>query len=194
MVEDLTSKWDRIYDQTVERVPEPSRVLKDYAHFLPAQGNALDIACGLGGNALFLAEKGLDTLGVDISPVAINKLRAFASRLDINIHAKVQDLNAFAWTEKEFNVIVVGRFLDRNLINRITSALKLGGLLFYQTYIREKVSDSGPKNPQYLLSQNELLELFRSLTLLAYREDGRVGDITQGVRNEALLVAQRRDP
>ncbi len=192
MTEASRSKWNQKYCRSTTGSPEPARILKDFAHLLPARGNALDIACGLGGNALFLAERGLDTQALDISPVAIEKLRGFATQRNLDIQYTAQDIQAFDWEEKRFDVIVVSRFLDRSLASSMIAGLKPGGLLFYQTFTQEKVSDSGPSNLSYLLAENELLMLFQPLRLLIYREEGRVGDKTSGLRNEALLIGQRR--
>ena len=78
-------------------------------------------------------------------------------------------------------IIVVSRFLERALCPALFSALKPGGLLFYQTFLRDRRAGSGPKNPRFLLAHNELPELFRELLILAYEE----GD-------EALLVGRKR--
>ncbi|WP_455219313.1 hypothetical protein, partial [Kaarinaea lacus] len=77
------------------------------------------------------------------------------------------------------------------IISDLIAALKPGGLLFYQTFTQEKVTDTGPGNPKTLLKPNELLALFSSLRILVYREEALVGNVKQGFRNEALLVAQQ---
>ena len=64
--------------------------------------------------------------------------------------------------------------------------------MFYQTFVREKLNPAGPGNPDYLLAENELLELFAGLRVVFYREDGRVGDLTCGRRDEAYFVGQKR--
>jgi hypothetical protein len=89
-------------------------------------------------------------------------------------------------------VILVCRFLDRGLVPALISALRPQGLIFYQTFLREAVSPDGPRNPDYRLESNELLRLFAPLHVLAYHEEGLVGDLAQGRRNEAMLVAQKR--
>lgn len=94
-------------------------------------------------------------------------------------------------TPDSFDVIVVSRFLERALCPAIAAALRPGGLLFYQTFVRDDVGAHGPANPAYRLERNELLRLFPQLTLRLYREEGRVGDVTRGVRDEAWLIAQR---
>jgi hypothetical protein len=65
------------------------------------------------------------------------------------------------------------------------------GLLFYQTFIQQKVANIGPNNPDYLLAENELLKLFSDLTIMFYREFGTEGDHCQGLRNEAQLLAKK---
>lgn len=88
-------------------------------------------------------------------------------------------------------MIVITRFLDRSLSHEIMAALKLGGLLFYQTYARQKISDSPPHNPDFLLAENELLSLFSPLKVIFYQEHGRVGYMEYGERNEALFIGQK---
>ena len=90
-----------------------------------------------------------------------------------------------------FDVIVVSRFLERDLAPAIHAALRPQGILYYQTFTRSHVDDSGPSSPEYRLADNELLHLFASMRVLCYREEGRVGDLSRGFRNEAMLVAQR---
>lgn len=59
-------KWDRLYEKDTST--EVASVLAENSYLLPSQGNALDLACGLGANALFLSEHGLETHAWDISP------------------------------------------------------------------------------------------------------------------------------
>lgn len=192
MSSDIREKWNGIYSQSGEKDRQPCEVLRVCSHLLPDHGNALDAACGLGGNAVFLAKHGLNTLALDISEVAIHQLEKLARRLRLPLQARQQDLEDFSWQAEQFDVIVISRFLERKLTNAIIEALKPEGLLFYQTFIREKVTETGPNNPDYLLAENELLRLFQSLSILFYREEGCVGNTEKGFRNEAMLVGQRR--
>lgn len=188
----LKEKWERRYADEALSAPPPARVLSDNAHLLPRQGKALDLACGLGGNALFLAKRRLKAHAWDFSPAAIEKLKGFAREANLSVQAEVVDVETAEIKAESFDVVVVSRFLERKLIPSIMALLKPEGLLFYQTFTRQKVAGIGPQNPQFLLRENELLALFSSLTLLAYREEGRVGDLSQGLRNEAYLVGQKR--
>ncbi len=184
------TKWDRAYTDD-EACPQPARVLSENAHLLPSMGVALDFACGLGGNALLLARQGLATHAFDISPVAIDKLKTRALSMGVPLRAEVRDVNAMVLPPQSFDVIVVCRFLERALAGPIMQLLRPGGLLFYQTFTREKVTESGPKNPAYRLAENELLALFAALRLRVYREEGVIGDQSKGFRNQAMLVGQR---
>ncbi len=67
-------KWDTRYREA-HRVPETALVLSEFQHLLPTSGRALDLACGLGGNALLLAAHGLETHAWDISPVGVERLK-----------------------------------------------------------------------------------------------------------------------
>ena len=185
-------KWNRIYADPDRGGVEPARVLADFIHLLPAEGRALDLACGRGGNALLLARHGLKTFAWDISDAAISRLMDTAGLDRIEIHGEVRDAVARPPEPAAFDVIVVSRFLDRGLIPRLIEALRPGGLVFYQTFIKEKTVDSGPKNPAYLLGCNELLELFRPLRILLYREEGKTGNPAKGFRNEAMLIARKQ--
>jgi SAM-dependent methyltransferase len=184
-------KWDARYRERPPGGEIPARVLLENRHLLPASGNALDLACGRGANALLLAEWGFSVVAWDISKIAIEQLRAEAARRKLRIDARVRDVVAQPPSAASFDIIVVSRFLHRALSPAIAAALRPWGLLFYQTFTAEKVSANGPNNPEYLLQPNELLALFRELRVIVYREEGCIGNTTQGLRNEAMLVAQK---
>ena len=186
------TKWDQIYTDGNEKPAEPCRALSSHSHLLPAEGDALDLACGRGGNALYLAARGFSTQAWDVSAVAIQSLSDVAGRNGLPLVAEQRDVTADPPASCSFDIIVVSRFLDRTLAPAICAALREHGLLFYQTFIREKTADTGPNNPAYRLEANELLRLFQSLHLIYYHEEGNVGDIARGFRNEAMLVAQKR--
>jgi hypothetical protein len=105
----------------------------------------------------------------------------------------VRDVIAEPPRPGSFDLILVAHFLDRSLAPAIAGALSPGGVLFYQTFSRESVSVCGPSDPAYRLAPNELLDLFPSLIVRAYRDEGRLGDTTRGIRDLALLVAQMPD-
>ena len=185
-------KWNHIYSQYLQESYPAVQVLTENEFLLPAVGTALDLACGLGANAVFLAEHGLAVTAWDISFIAIDKLRTYAVQQGLNINACQENIVADNFTECSFDVIVVSRFLDRTLSDAIIGALKPGGLLFYQTFTREKTSRKPPNNPDYLLTENELLALFSPLRVIYYRENALIGEQLRGLRNEAQFIGQKR--
>jgi SAM-dependent methyltransferase len=190
MREAISGKWNRRYREA--KAPnQPTQVLVENLHLLPQQGIALELACGLGGNALLLARKGLTTHAWDISAQAITKLQQFAQQQALEINARIEDLQRCPPPCSSFDIICVSGFLDRALCPAIIAALKPGGLLYYQTHTRNKVTDSGPSNPEFLLEQGELLKLFAPLRPVVYREEEGCGNLDQGLRNQAYLVAQQ---
>lgn len=188
--DETRAKWDARHAEAAGIAP-PLDVLVDNRHLLPSAGQALDIACGLGGNALFLAREGLHVDAWDISPVAIERLAQAAAGLDVT--AGVRDVVAAPPPADAYDVICVGHFLERHLCPAIAAALRPGGMLFYQTWTRERVDDSGPGDGPFRLDPNELLQLFAGLRVRVYRDEGTAGDVTHGFRNRAQLVAQRID-
>lgn len=187
---DIQTKWDAIYSNK-QYAPTASLVLTQNQHLLPKKGMALDLACGQGGNSVLLAKAGLDVLAWDISPVAIKQLQDFASLNDLTIDAQVNDVVASPPKANSLDVIVVSFFLDRSLCPHLLTALRPGGLLFYQTHCQQKIEQQGPSNTDFLLADNELLSLFSTMKKRVYREESLLGDHQQGWRNQALLVAEK---
>jgi 2-polyprenyl-3-methyl-5-hydroxy-6-metoxy-1,4-benzoquinol methylase len=187
----ITKKWDEIYTKQEYLSLTAATVLAEHTFLLPETGTALDLACGLGANALLLAEWGLDVQAWDISSVAIEKLKIQAREKGLEVTAKQVAIQKNVLPENSFDVIVITRFLDRSLSREIIAALKSGGLLFYQTYTLQKITDSPPHNPDFLLAENELLSLFSPLKVIFYQEHGLVGYMEYGERNEALFIGQK---
>lgn len=182
-------KWDARW-RAASGDRSPPRVLTDWEHLLPARGEALDLACGLGAGALHLARRGLRVTAWDLSTVAVERLRAAAATEGLAVRAEARDVVASPPPPAAFDVVLVARFLERALAPALAAALRPGGLLLYQTFLRERVDATGPPDDRYRLGRNELLRLFPDLVVRAYREEGTLGDRSRGLRNEALLVAE----
>jgi len=185
----IEAKWDGIYQNSEFSLA--TEILHKNSFLLPKTGCVLDLACGMGENALFMADQGLETHAWDISSVALNKLQQKAKKKNLNLSVKQVFIEPTIFPKDTFDVIVISRFLDRTLSHAIIESLKTNGLLFYQTYVREKTGSSGPKNVDFLLARNELLTLFKVLRLVNYRENSLIGDITIGERNEAFFIGQK---
>lgn len=190
-------KWNRIYRKSSENEPRPSSVLTDYRYLVPSQGRALDIACGLGGNTLYLASSGLMTTAIDLSDEGIDKLKQKATAKNLEVNAIVADVsNAYFASHEQyhqaFDVISVSNYLDRQLFTIFPDLLRPGGLLFYQTFVQDKSDvENGPSNPAFLLEANELLALTQPLVCRVFYDLGTVGDTGHGLRNQSCIIAQK---
>ena len=84
----VIGKWNAVYSQS-EPIFYPAAVLTENDFLLPSTGTALDLACGFGANAVFLAERGWAVTAWDISLIAIDKLMTYAVRQGrVSMHAK----------------------------------------------------------------------------------------------------------
>lgn len=167
-----------------------AEVLEENTHLLPSTGSALDVACGAGGNALLLATHRLEVDAVDISEVALQKLSGFAQTRGLHITTQCLDLEAVSLPPKRYDIVVCSHYLYRPLCASLVDRLNPGGLLFYQTFIANKLDKQGrgPRSQAFLLQNNELLSLFRELQLVYFREDDRIGDLSRGSRNTAGFI------
>ena len=151
---------------------------------------ALDVACGDGRNARWLAELGFTVDAVDVSDVAIEALRRAAAERGLRVDARTIDLDRDPLDEDAYDVVVCMSYLQRDLFGALRRALRPGGLLLYETFARAHVEELGKAfNPAYVLERNELLEAFRGLHVRHYREGAveRRGEL----RGVASIVAQR---
>jgi len=188
MSEAMQARWDQRY-QMRQDPGEPCWVLANNLQLLNPGGQCLDLAAGLGANALLLASLGFTTEAWDISPVALDKLEQWARERDYPLRTRIVDVEQQPPQVASFDVIVVSQFLHRPLFPALIAALRPGGLLFYQTFHQQKTSGSGPSSADYLLAPGELLTLTAALRPLFYREDGCTGDLERGLRDCAYLVA-----
>lgn len=184
-------KWDTIYSRGSEMDVPAMRVIAENLHLLPSSGRGLELACGLAANSFALAAAGMQMDAWDISPVAVERVRQRAADRGLSVEAAARDVVEQPPNDEHYDLVVVSHFLDRSIMPAIKACLKPGGLVFYQTFTRTKVGQSGPSNSEFRLADGELLQLFSDFQTLVYREEGLVGNLMQGFRNEALLIAQK---
>jgi tellurite methyltransferase len=193
MFVDRLAFWNDRYEKLDKKLTiDP--FLTENCHLLPKDGQALDVACGLGGNSLFLAKCNLQVEAWDFSPNAISQLQVEAKRQDVEISVKVRDVLESSWPSQSYDVITVSRFLDHSIVPSLIQALKPGGLLFYQTFVQLKVAGRGPENSAFRLEKNELLSLFiPALELVFFREEWDIGAGDSEGRDMAFLIGRRPD-
>jgi SAM-dependent methyltransferase len=167
---------------------EPCAWLVNNRHLLPEAGDALDLACGSGRNAIWLAEQGFRTVAVDRDAAAIETLNQEAARRGLSIRGQVFDLESGeVFLEPDtFDLIAVVHYLHRPLFPALVRAIRRGGVLAYETFTRAQAARGKPTNPAFLLEPGELVSLVRPLTLLASREGDFEG------RSVASVIAARQ--
>ena len=122
---DQIAKWNQRYREGHDDLPAPLPFLVDAVSLLPP-GRALDLACGTGRHAIWLAERGWNVTAIDGSEVAIEALLGRGVPVD----ARVEDIEAadFRIPAGPYDLIVDTFFLHRPLFPQIREALRPGGV------------------------------------------------------------------
>jgi SAM-dependent methyltransferase len=124
-------------------------------------GNALDIACGIGRNTHFLAEKGFLVDAVDLSDYALSQVKDIAT-----INKIEADLDTYNLEFNKYDLIVNINYLNRRFFPQIKEALKSGGVIVFDTFIVAHGDFDQPSNPEYLLRKNELLHALKGFDIV----------------------------
>ena len=150
-------------------------------------GRALDVACGKGRNAIYLAGRGFVVTAIDISAVALEKGWKQAEERSLSIDWQQADLEQLQFPAADYDLIVNINYLQRSLIPQIKTALKTGGHVIVETYLIDQRSVGHPKKPDYLLAHNELLNYFRDFRVLCYHE-GKFHDAGESSFRAGILA------
>jgi SAM-dependent methyltransferase len=150
---------------------EPSAWVRRFAALIPEGGRVLDLACGAGRHARYLASRGHAVEAVDRDADVLASLADCGGV--ITRHA---DLERGPWPffGHVFDGIVVTNYLHRALMPHVAGALGEGGILIYETFMVGNERFGKPANPAHLLRPGELLDLFaKRFTVVAF-EQGEV--------------------
>lgn len=134
----------------------PSAWLCRWARLIPPGGRVLDLACGGGRHAVYLAG-----LGHPLTAVDIDLELSVAARETPGITWLQADLEGAPWplAGQTFAGIVVANYLHRPLLDQLVDSLAVGGVLIYETFALGQMRYGRPRNPAHLLLPGELLEL-----------------------------------
>ena len=138
----------------------------------PGAGHALDLACGSGRAAVFLALEGWSVEGWDADASALDRARALAARHGVEARFVEVDLETTPppGPAAPFDLIVVVRYLHRPLFPWIEGALAPGGVLLYETFREGQERFGPPRRERHLLRSGELLAAFPSLVVEHHEE------------------------
>ena len=198
------AKWDARYAEgAYDERPHPSAFLRDClaGGALPAPGRALDLACGAGRNAIYLAQNGWTVDAVDISPVALERARQRSGEgAQLAIHYLEQDLDAGFAGIGQYDLIVNIRYVNLPLLHTLIDRLRPGGALLVEQHLAPteglEPTIVGPRNPAFRVAPGSLRHLARGLLVQRSRErlvrepDGTLAALAQLL---AFASAAERD-
>ncbi|MGV0627442.1 class I SAM-dependent methyltransferase [Mycolicibacter minnesotensis] len=169
------ARWDRRYADRGVPAPEavgPAAVFEAFAELFPTSGHALDLACGPGTGAVWLARRGLRVVGVDVSEVAIEQARGLAMLSGVGHRCRFDlvDLDDGLPDGPAAHVIYCTRFRDSRLDAPMAARLAPGGLLAVSA-----LGQSGGTAGRFRAAPGELRTAFACLEVLA---DGEADGLT----------------
>lgn len=182
--------WNERYSRGEHIIKEPMPLLVRAVGQWPL-GRALDLACGAGRHAIFLAERGWQVTAVDASEVGIKLAKEAAQTRGVQVDWRVADLESghFEIEAEAYDLIIVFYYLQRNLFSQIRAGVGAGGHVVAAIHMVDEAPDVKPMNPEFLLEPGELRAEFRGWEILHDYE----GTPTEGGhrRRSAEIVARK---
>jgi tellurite methyltransferase len=175
--------WNERFRLQKEVAPAPTPLLVQTAEHLQ-HGRALDLACGAGGNALWLAEHGWAVTAVDGSTAAIDVLRRHAAERVLSVDTRVADLEKGEYyiEPSSWDLIVISYYLQRDLFERALKGLIPGGVLMAIVLM-------GEHGEEHRLKPGELITYFDGCEILHSHEGSPTG---QGHHRSVAEIVVRR--
>lgn len=179
---------------------QPNRFLVAEAEGL-TPGRALDLACGEGRNAVWMAEQGWQVTGVDFSQVALDKAQRLAERRGVEVNWVCADLLEYA-PPGVFGLVIVFYLQlavkERHVIfSRAASTVAPGGTLLLVAHTPDNIEHGygGPRDPAVLYSADEAAADLTGLEIVRAEQITRPVDTADGQRQaiDALVRAERAD-
>ena len=187
-------KWDARYRSgAYEARVHPSALLADWVDRLVLTGaapRAIDIACGAGRNSLFLARRGWHVHAIDISAVALGRLRAAADAANLPVTCVETDLEPATSAldgidDHRYDLALLIRYADTALVEALPRVLAPGGFLIAEMHLQTDAAVAGPRSPRFRVAPGELRRAAAAFELLYYNEgfvddpDGRTVALAQ---------------
>jgi len=198
-VTDRRERWDARYgDGDWVDVEAPARILSEAMELLPREGIslpepgglALDLACGAGRNARFLARRGWRVMGVDLSIEGLRRMDARTRAEDLPVLPVLADAARFRVRPGSFDLAVNSWFLLRSTFPLLRDALRPGGVLLFETFSALELDElGGDVRRAFTVERGELLEAFSGFEILLHEEG--VFEREEGERGLARLIARK---
>ena len=181
-------KWDARYrDGAYEGRTHPTALLVEWLPRLP-RGRALDVACGAGRNALYLAANGYAVSALDISGVALERAQAAAVERGLTVEWLCADLDEDperALPAGDFDLIVWVRYVHPTLMPHLVARLAVGGAIVCEQHFATGAAVAGPRSAEFRLPPGALRRSAQGLDVAhayegpAVDPDGRSVALTQ---------------
>jgi tellurite methyltransferase len=188
---DSQNKWNRKYKERLDSfdVPEANARLKNLSQYLNG-GTALDIACGLGANSVFLAEIGYHVEALDLSDVAINYVNELSKLHQLSVSPCLCDLTDWRnlnVNDNSVDLVVITYYLDRSIFPFVKASIRENGYFFMETFYLSPQTEQQNVSDQYKLRPKELLTEFGDWQVLYYEENEKEGRQTIFARKTKSL-------
>ncbi len=186
--------WNERYLRGEHATEEPSRLLVRAVEEI-APGRALDLACGAGRHAVFLAERGWHVVAVDSSRVGIGLTRRRAAERGVEVETRVADLERgeFQIEPDAYDLVCDLYYLQRDLFPDIRAGVRSGGAVVAAIHLADEHA-APTMNPAYLLRPGDLRALFADWRVSYYHEtQAHDPDAGQHHHRTAELIAFRPD-
>lgn len=142
------------------------------------KGKVLDLGCGSGENSVFLAQKGFDVTGIDISERFISDLNNLCKIYNVKVKTLVQDINKFNFKE-EWDFILsdfVFHFLEKDEIENVIKKMKNTTIIRGLNSI-SVLTESNPNKFVYMFKKDELRQYYSDWNILFYKEEDGLSQI-----------------
>ena len=189
MSDEDRDKWNQRYREDSYNKNNPVTLLEEWAARLPP-GKALDVACGAGRNALFLARAGYRVDAIDIAVEGLAQAARQAATENLQVNWIEHDLDQPFDFDADYNVILVMWFVDLPLVKKLCECLAPGGYLLCQEHLVSDADVIGPGNPAFRVLPGELRAAVSGLEVLDYAES--VESTPEGDRVASARVVARR--
>lgn len=157
---------------------QPDPILVEHNSLLTGKGCVLDVASGECDNALYLAACGYTAFAIDGSYEGLKLGARKAAANGLRLKCFVADLDTYPIPQELFDVVVVIKYLNRNIIDSVRRSLKQNGLLFFKTFNRRFLDQNSAFPEKYVLRRGELSDWFSDWVCVDSNERSR-GDESQ---------------
>lgn len=169
---------------------DPAPVLRSYIE-ATEDGRAMDVACGPGRNAVFLAERGyeVDALDQSLEGLRLTREKAAERGVGDRINPIQADATRYDYPAERYDLVTISFYRTLDRLGDIKAALKPGGSLFYQHHLRaDPPAEAGPSSDRHRFRSNELLHACLDLTVLHYEESS---ERWRGDRSSTVTIIAR---